>query len=113
MKQSNPNPDNNEKQTTGTCGAQAENSRSGLPRPKRATGKSGIDPVDYAEHPYPSMRRLAQHLVPCHDTVAIRRPRTSANGGPSTPAARCWSGLSSHRRPNPRPRAPARVAARR
>lgn len=72
MKHISPNPDNTPKQTTNKEAGQGESQRSGLPRPKRATGKSGVDPVDYAEHPYPSMKRFAQHLVLSHDTARTR-----------------------------------------
>ena len=72
MKQSNPNPDNNEKQSTSNRAGQAESQRSGLPRPMRSTGKSGRDPIDYEEHPYPSMKCFAGHLVLSHDTSRTR-----------------------------------------
>ena len=72
MKTSNPNPDNTPKQSTNHPAGQAESQRSGLPRPKRSTGKSGRDPIDYEEHPYPSMKCFAEHLVLSHDTARTR-----------------------------------------
>jgi len=72
MKDTYPNPDNNPKQSTNKEAGQAESKRSGLPRPKRSTGKSGRDPVDYECHPYPSMQRFAGHLVLSHDTARTR-----------------------------------------
>jgi site-specific recombinase XerD len=72
MKHISPNPDNTPKQSTNHPAGQAESQRSGLPRPKRSSGKSGRDPLDYAEHPYPSMKRFAGHLVLSHDTARTR-----------------------------------------
>ena len=72
MKHTNPNPDNGPKQSTNQEARQAESGRSGLPRPRRSTGKSGRDPVDYECHPYPSMKRFAGHLVLSHDTARTR-----------------------------------------
>jgi site-specific recombinase XerD len=73
MNNSNSNPDNNPKRSTSHPAGQAESQRSGLPRPKRSTGKSGVDPHDYGSHPYPSMQRFAGHLVLSHDTARTRQ----------------------------------------
>jgi integrase/recombinase XerD len=72
MKHTNPNPDNTPKQSTNKDAGQGERPRGGLPRPRRSTGKSERDPIDYANHPYPSMKRFAQHLVLSHDTARTR-----------------------------------------
>lgn len=72
MQHTYPNPDNNPEQNTNHEAGQAESQRSGLPRPRRATGKSGRDPFDYETHPYPSMERFAGHLVLSHDTARTR-----------------------------------------
>jgi len=72
MRTNHPNPDNSPKQNTNQEARQAESVRSGLPRPRRSTGKSGRDPVDYECHPYPSMERFAGHLVLSHDTARTR-----------------------------------------
>ena len=76
----NPNPGNNPKQTTNNPAGQAESQRSGLPRPKRSTGKSGRDPIDYGEHPYPSMKCFAQHLVLSHPATAGGAPGPPTTG---------------------------------